>query len=144
MIVPQQHHARPPLTTTRQMLQMCPMCCKCALVLQMPGVRASICMCTPCLSTKSLRKGSKDVQYLGHRIVKKGIFTDRISDLKERGKFLTLTNLYLGSYLWKIKVTLMDPNECHQHFSFFPLLSFFLIDVSFKIFMKFLCIGKYE
>ena len=31
MIVPQQHHARPPLTTTRQMLQMCPMCCKCAL-----------------------------------------------------------------------------------------------------------------
>ena len=57
-------------------------------------------------------------------LLKRVFFTDRISDLKERGEFLTLKTLYLGGYLCKIKVTLMDPNEGHQHFSFFPLLSF--------------------
>ena len=45
MIVPQQHHARPPLTTTRQMLQMCPMCCKCAVVLQMCPSVANVPYC---------------------------------------------------------------------------------------------------
>ena len=50
-----------------------------------PGVRASLCICTPCLSIKSLRKGSKDVQYLGHRIVKKGCFLLTESVISRKG-----------------------------------------------------------